>query len=181
MAGLRFTGAPLAKRTRLTIGRIELEAIPISHDAMDPVGYLATATCSGMRAAIMTDLGVVTSEVRAAVRHADVLVIESNHDEVMLREGPYPWNLKRRVASRHGHLSNVEAGALAGESVHRGLQSLVLAHLSETNNTPRVALETLGATIRKTRWRGRATAAPQHGIAGPFGDVSRVAGQLSLF
>jgi phosphoribosyl 1,2-cyclic phosphodiesterase len=181
MAGLRFTGSPLARQTRITIGRIELEAIPISHDATDPVGYVATATCSGLRAAIMTDLGVVTSEVRAAVRHADVLVIESNHDEIMLRDGPYPSNLKRRVAGRHGHLSNAEAGTLAGESVHRGLQSLVLAHLSEINNTPRAALDTLGTTIRKTRWRGRATVAKQDQIVGPFGDASRVAKQLTLF
>ena len=164
----------------ISIGTITLEAVRVSHDASEPVGFVATSTCSGMRAAIVTDTGVVTPEVRAAVKYADVLVLESNHDEAMLRTGPYPYHLKRRVAGMHGHLSNVAAGRLAAECAHRGLKHLVLAHLSETNNTPSVALETLRNSIRPTRWRGQAHAAPQHGVIGPFGDAAAVGGQLSL-
>ena len=180
LAGLTSTTAPVRAGSRLTIGSIELEAVRTSHDAAEPVGYVATSTCSGMRAAIVTDLGVVTPEVAAAVQRADVLVLESNHDEVMLRDGPYPYHLKRRVAGSHGHLSNTAAGRLACDAVHRGLQQLVLAHLSETNNTPAIALDAMGASLRRSRWRGRVAAAPQHGVMGPFGDAASVAGQLSL-
>lgn len=164
----------------LSIGSITLEAVRVSHDAAEPVGFVATSTCSGMRAAIVTDTGVVTPEVRTAVRHADVLVLESNHDVEMLRTGPYPYSLKRRVAGSHGHLSNAAAGRLAAECAHRGLKHLVLAHLSETNNTPATALESLRGAVRTTRWRGQAHAAPQHGVIGPFGDAASVGGQLSL-
>lgn len=183
IAALARTPAPrtaIRAGHAFSIGALTLEPVRTSHDAAEPVGYVATSSCSGMRAAIVTDLGVVTPEVAAAVQHADVLVLESNHDEVMLRDGPYPWHLKRRVASDHGHLSNAAAGRLASDSVHRGLQQLVLAHLSETNNTPAIALDALAASIRKTRWRGRVAAAPQHGVIGPFGDAASVAGQLSL-
>lgn len=171
----------LAAGGGVTVGQITLEAVRTSHDAAEPVAYVATSTCSGMRTAIVTDLGVVTPEVREAVRHADVLVLESNHDEEMLRHGPYPWHLKRRVAGREGHLSNGAAATLAAEAAHRGLQHLVLAHLSETNNTPEVALTAMGAAMKRARWRGALTAAPQHGVVGPFGDAAALAGQLSLF
>ena len=170
----------VASGTRLTIGRIELEAIPVSHDAADPVAYVATAICSGMRAAIVTDLGVVTPAVSEGVKGVELLVLESNHDEAMLRNGPYPYHLKRRVASNHGHLSNVSAAHLIASATHRGLQGVVLAHLSETNNTPRIALDACGTIVRRTRWRGRVTAAPQHGVVGPFGDTGAMTGQLTL-
>ena len=180
LAGLPSPATTLAPDARIVIGQIALEPVRTSHDAAEPVAYVATSSCSGMRAAIVTDLGVVTPGVAAAVRHADVLVLESNHDEQMLRDGPYPYHLKRRIAGDHGHLSNTAAARLACEAVHRGLQHLVLAHLSETNNTPGVALASMAGAVRKTRWRGATTAAPQHGVAGPFGDAASVAGQLSL-
>lgn len=167
-------GAPL------TIGGVRLETTTTSHDAAEPVAYLATATRSGMRAAVVTDLGAVTDGVRAAIREVDVLVLESNHDVAMLHGGPYPYHLKRRIASPHGHLSNADAGQLVSEVAHRGLQQLVLAHLSETNNTPRIAVESMQANARRARWRGTLTAAPQHGVVGPFGDAGAVRSQLSL-
>ena len=164
----------------LVVGSITLETVRVSHDATDPVAYVASSTCSGMRAAIVTDLGVVTEQVRAAVQHADVMVVESNHDEAMLRNGPYPYHLKRRIAGTHGHLSNVAAGRLVCEAAHRGLQHVVLGHLSETNNTPEVALDSMRIAARKARYRGKLTAAPQHAVIGPFGDAASVAGQLTL-
>ena len=109
-----------------------------------------------------------------------MLVLESNHDEEMLRVGPYPYHLKRRIAGTQGHLSNSDAGALVCEMAHRGLQQLVLAHLSETNNTPQIAVEAMQSATRRARWRGKLTAAPQHGVVGPFGDPSAVGSQLSL-
>ncbi|MRR37028.1 MBL fold metallo-hydrolase, partial [bacterium] len=70
-----------------------------------------------------------------------VLVLESNHDEEMLMGGPYPWHLKQRIKSRHGHLSNSDSAALLAEVLHPGLEGLFLAHLSEVNNDPTVAQE----------------------------------------
>lgn len=164
----------------VTVGAIALATTATSHDASEPVAYVATGVRTGMRAAIVTDLGVVTDAIRAAVRGVEVLVIESNHDAEMLRVGPYPYHLKRRIAGEHGHLSNGDAGALVCETAHRGLQQLVLAHLSETNNTPRTALDAMRAATRRTRWRGSLVAAPQHGVIGPFGDLSAVGTQLEL-
>jgi phosphoribosyl 1,2-cyclic phosphodiesterase len=163
------------------IGTLSIAAVRTSHDASDPVGFVATSQRSGMRMAIVTDLGVVTNPVREAIRDADVLVVESNHDEVMLQTGPYPYHLKRRVAGNQGHLSNRAAGELVAESMHRGLQQVVLAHLSETNNTPAMALEAMRGVARKTRYKGVLSAAPQHDVAGPFGDAAGLGGQLTLF
>jgi phosphoribosyl 1,2-cyclic phosphodiesterase len=163
------------------IGSLSMTPVRTSHDAAEPVAYVATSERSGMRMAVVTDLGVVTNAVREAVRNVDVLVVESNHDEVMLQTGPYPYHLKRRVAGDRGHLSNRAAGELLAECTHRGLQQVVLAHLSETNNTPAVALEAMRAVARKARCKGALSAAPQHDVAGPFGDSAGLGGQLTLF
>lgn len=164
-----------------TVGHLTFEPFRTSHDASEPIGVVAGSTRSGTRAAIVTDLGIVTESVRSAVQRADVLVIESNHDEVMLASGPYPYHLKRRVAGNWGHLSNRAAGSLATEAMHRGLRQVVLAHLSETNNSPAMALEAMQGALRKSRYKGQLAAAPQHGVAGPFGDAGGLGGQLSLF
>lgn len=164
-----------------SIGSLSITAVRTSHDAAEPVAYVATSERSGMRMAIVTDLGVVTNPVREAVRHVDVLVVESNHDEVMLQTGPYPYHLKRRVAGDRGHLSNRAAGELVAECNHRGLQQVVLAHLSETNNTPAMALDAMRGVARKARFKGVLSAAPQHDVAGPFGDSAGLGGQLTLF
>ena len=96
------------------------------------------------------------------------MVLESNHDVDMLHGGPYPYHLKRRIASRHGHLSNADAGKLVSEVAHRGLQQLVLAHLSETNNDHGVARTTVSTALGRTRFRGTVSTAAQHGPVGPF-------------
>lgn len=183
-AGEALAGATtevIVPGTAFTVGTLTIEAVRISHDAAEPVAYVATSSRSGMRMAIVTDLGVVTNPVREAVRHADVLVVESNHDEVMLQTGPYPYHLKRRVAGNQGHLSNRAAGELVAEAMHRGLQQVVLAHLSETNNTPATALEAMRGVARRVRYKGVLSAAPQHEVAGPFGDAAGLGGQLALF
>lgn len=175
------TTRTLAAGDSVTIGGLVLHSVRTSHDASDPVAYVATSQATGMRAAIVTDLGVVTEPVREAVRAADVLVVESNHDPVMLQHGPYPYYLKRRVAGSHGHLSNDAAGRLVTECAHRGLRQVVLAHLSETNNTPETAMASMQRQAKRARWRGELAAAPQHGVIGPFGDTgSSLGGQLSL-
>jgi phosphoribosyl 1,2-cyclic phosphodiesterase len=183
-AGVALAGATthvVAPGAAFTIGSLTVSPVRTSHDAAEPVAYIATSERSGMRMAIVTDLGVVTNPVREAVRNADVLVVESNHDEVMLQTGPYPYHLKRRVAGNHGHLSNRAAGELVAECMHKGLQQVVLAHLSETNNTPAMALEAMRGVAKRTRYKGIVSAAPQHDVAGPFGDAAGLGGQLALF
>jgi phosphoribosyl 1,2-cyclic phosphodiesterase len=119
------------------VGDIGVTAFTIPHDAADPVGFVFEA--DGVRMGLATDLGYVPPNVRQQLRNCDVLVIESNHDLEMLRDGPYPWSVKQRVMSRVGHLSN-EATAGFLENEYDGYASyVVLAHLSESNNLPELA------------------------------------------
>ncbi|HJV35036.1 MAG TPA: MBL fold metallo-hydrolase, partial [Geomonas sp.] len=87
-----------------------------------------------------TDLGVATRLVHDKLRGCRALVLEFNHDEQMLLDGPYPWHLKQRIRSRHGHLSNAQGAALLEELLHPGLEGVFLSHLSEVNNDPSLAL-----------------------------------------
>ena len=100
-----------------------------------------------MATGFCTDLGVVTDTVRAALAGVDCAVIEANHDPELLRTGPYPVYLKRRIASDHGHLSNESAGALAVFLAENGAQQLILGHLSRENNTPRAALDAVSQAL----------------------------------
>ena len=170
----------LAPGQAVSIGSLCVEPFRTSHDAQEPVGFVATSTRCGTRAAIVTDLGRATDDVRTAVERVDVLVLESNHDEGMLESGPYPWHLKRRVAGSHGHLSNRAAGDLAVGCLHKEMRQVVLAHLSETNNSPAVAHESMQRVLKRARYRGTLSVAPQRGVVGPFGDAGGLGGQLTL-
>jgi len=121
------------------IGDIEVSAFVIPHDAADPVGY--TFRANGIKVAIVTDLGYLPELVKHHLRGTDCMILESNHDLEMLKLGPYPWYVKQRVMSRTGHLSNtVVSDFLADPEVFDGrAQYLVLAHVSEQNNTPDLA------------------------------------------
>jgi phosphoribosyl 1,2-cyclic phosphodiesterase len=90
-----------------------------------------------------------------------MLVLEANHDDALLWSGPYPWSVKQRIASSHGHLSNRAAGQLARELYHAGLAHVVLAHLSEHCNHGELAKESVGAALSRLRYRGTLTVAPQ--------------------
>ena len=116
-----------------------IDPFPITHDACDPVGF--TVECREGKVGVATDLGTATRLVADKLKGCRVLVLESNHDEDMLMGGPYPWHLKQRIKSRHGHLSNSDSAALLAEVIHPGLEGLFLAHLSEVNNDPAVAKE----------------------------------------
>jgi phosphoribosyl 1,2-cyclic phosphodiesterase len=126
--------------TRRVIGDIEVTSFPISHDAVAPCGYLLSA--GGCRVCLVTDSGEVTPEMLAVIGLADLLILESNHDRQRLLRGPYPLLLKQRILSSTGHLSNDQAA----DAVLRtwrldSVRWLWLAHLSRTNNTPRLALK----------------------------------------
>jgi phosphoribosyl 1,2-cyclic phosphodiesterase len=121
----------------LQIGDISVSPFTIPHDAADPVGFVFQA--EGVRMALATDLGYIPPNVKAQLKAVDLLLIESNHDLEMLRDGPYPWSVKQRVLSRVGHLSN-EAAATYLESEYDGQAAyIVLGHLSESNNLPELA------------------------------------------
>ena len=121
----------------LQIGDISVSPFTIPHDASDPVGFVFHA--EGVRMAVATDLGYIPPNVKAQLKGVDLLLLESNHDLEMLRDGPYPWSVKQRVLSRVGHLSN-EAAATYLETEYDGQATyVILGHLSESNNLPELA------------------------------------------
>jgi len=164
----------------LTFGSMSVLTVPTSHDATDPIAVVATDTATGARAAVVMDLGHMTLHLRNALRDVEVLVLESNHDEVLLARGPYPLSVQRRIAGALGHLSNREAGAAARACAHSGLQHLVLAHVSEQCNTPDHALATASAALARSRFRGKVSAASQDVVCGAFVAASRGGRALQL-
>lgn len=116
------------------IGDLRIHPFATSHDAHESVGF--TIEHGGFKLGICTDLGVATQLVRARLQLCHGLILEANHDIEMLLNGPYPWELKQRIRSRHGHLSNVDTLELLRAVHHEHLQTVVFAHLSETNNHP---------------------------------------------
>ena len=121
-----------------SLGSLRITAFHTSHDTDESVGYRIEG--SGIYAHA-TDTGCVTEEMRRFLRGADTVLLESNHDEEMLRYGPYPFYLKKRILSARGHLSNANCAAFARELAESGTKQIILAHLSRENNTPRKALE----------------------------------------
>ncbi len=139
-AGLRHLPEiyPFACGHEVRIHTLTVRPFSIAHDARDPAGF--TIGANGRRIGIATDLGHVTALVREHLRHCCLLILEANHDLQMLMDGPYPWFLKQRIRSRTGHLSNLDTCRLLADLLHPALEQVVLAHLSETNNTPAKAL-----------------------------------------
>lgn len=130
-----------APEETLVLGGLTALAFPTSHDTMQSVGYRFTA--DGASIAIATDTGRVTDAMLHYLPGADIALIEANHDEQMLRYGPYPAALKRRILSDNGHLSNAECTWLAAVLAHSGTKQIVLGHLSAHNNMPGLALRTV--------------------------------------
>ena len=116
---------------------ITVSAFSTTHDAVNPVGF--SFLSSEGKIGFATDLGMPTRLAAQELKDCRVLVLEANHDEQMLQDGPYPWHLKHRIRSRHGHLSNGEAKQLLSDISWPGLEALFLAHLSDENNCPDLA------------------------------------------
>ncbi len=119
----------------------------VPHDALDPVGF--TVECGGQKVGIATDIGTDTALVRERLTGVNILVLEFNHDKEIIPQSPYPWELKQRIQSRLGHLSNQQASELLGSLMHTGLRHVVLAHLSEVNNTPEAAYSAALSKVEK--------------------------------
>lgn len=139
-------GAPEVDRLRLfpgharsvRIGGLTLRPIPVPHDAREPCQFAFEA--DGRRLGVMTDAGAVTPRMCESLRECDALVLEANHDPEMLRAGPYPASVQRRIQGPFGHLSNPQAAALFERVRHGGLRLLLLSHLSQQNNCPERAV-----------------------------------------
>ena len=119
------------------IGDLIFQPFALSHDAVDPVNFVVSG--SDAKLGIATDMGVVTQLVYQRLKEVDLVVMEANYDRDLLMNGPYPWDLKRRISGSHGHLSNERAAEVIGDLAREGLQQAVLAHLSDRNNRPDLA------------------------------------------
>jgi phosphoribosyl 1,2-cyclic phosphodiesterase len=122
-----------------SIGEIDVDPFTVPHDAADPCGFIFHARTESIRMAIATDLGYIPPNVKLALKNVDVLLLESNHDLEMLKDGPYPWSVKQRVLSRVGHLSNTACAEFLMRDYDGGAHTIVLGHLSEQNNLPELA------------------------------------------
>ncbi|WP_338035351.1 MBL fold metallo-hydrolase [Halanaerobacter jeridensis] len=129
------------KQKEFTLGDCKIRPFAISHDAQEPVGYRIKS--SSAQIAVATDTGEITPEVQEHVKGSDLVVLESNHDLEMLKIGPYPWHLKKRIMGEEGHLSNDDAAAFAVELAQNSVQRILLAHLSQDNNVPELAFLTI--------------------------------------
>jgi phosphoribosyl 1,2-cyclic phosphodiesterase len=119
------------------IGDISVSPFTVPHDAADPVGFVFRS--EGVRIGYATDLGYIPPNVKAQLKGLDLLLLESNHDLEMLKDGPYPWAVKQRVLSRVGHLSNETASGFLENDYDGQAAHIILAHLSESNNDPTLA------------------------------------------
>ncbi len=136
---------PVTSGDSFKIKDIEIQTVPVSHDAADPVAYVFTN--KEKKAGIVTDLGFYDERIVKAFSNLDTMLIESNHDINMLMTGPYPYPLKQRILGERGHLSNEACGRLLGEILNDKVEHIFLGHLSKENNFPDLAFETVRMEI----------------------------------
>lgn len=158
MAGIDGLLRPTPLRERVSLGAAAVTLLPTSHDCREGSAF-RIETPDGT-VGILTDTGYIPEETGRQLLGADLLVLESNHDPELLRAGPYPLELKKRILGELGHLSNEEAARFAAASARAGTRTIVLAHLSKENNRPRLALDAVSRALAETGWAGRLSAAP---------------------
>lgn len=138
----------MEKRSTISLEDLEIKSFNIPHDAIAPVGY--TVNSGKKRVSIATDFGTFTEEIRDNIKDSSVILLESNHDVSMLKYGPYPYNLKRRILSEVGHLSNEDCGEALIQLIKYDLGKRVfLGHLSGTNNHPDLAYQTVITALQE--------------------------------
>jgi phosphoribosyl 1,2-cyclic phosphodiesterase len=145
---------PLEPGAAIAIGEVVVEAVPLPHDAAQPVAFVVRH--AGRAFGHATDFGRWTAAMHAAFRPCDALLVESNYDPGLLAAGPYPWSLKERILSPRGHVSNLEVGRFLSEELGERCRRVVLAHLSQQNNHPELAH---GVAARALARRGRSEVA----------------------
>jgi len=149
-AGLRPKVTPdaietIEPGTEFALKHLRVDPFPVPHDSREPVGYRVRS--GGVWVGVITDLGRPTALVASKLATLTVASLEFNHDPELLRLGDYPWPLKQRIRSGHGHLSNTQAAALLNRGIGEPLRHLLLAHLSQKNNRPELALEAARAVL----------------------------------
>lgn len=128
----------MEKRSLVNIDDLEIQAFNTPHDSISSMGY--TVKAEGKSASIVTDIGTFTEEIRQNIVDSEIILIEANHDVEMLKFGPYPYDLKRRVLSERGHLCNEDCGnAIVQIMEDNKFKNIILGHLSNTNNVPELA------------------------------------------
>ncbi len=151
-SGITPPGAQLRVLAQPTaIAGMEVTPFATPHDAAGPLGFVIK-TGEGEHLGIATDLGHITPEVEAALCGCGTVVLEANYDEHSLQSGPYPYYLKQRIASSHGHLSNRASAAQCLRLVQQGTRQLVLCHLSKENNTPGLAAAAIAGALEQAGW-----------------------------
>lgn len=179
--GLSALGPTVIQCGRSTVlDTMRLSCVRTPHDAAESIALVAEGA-SGERVGIAYDLGHAPDGMDRDLDRVDALIVEANHDEGLLHAGPYPPVVQARIASARGHLSNLAAARLARTVAHAGLRHLVLAHLSQQNNTPDVARRTVEGSLRTSAFRGTLSVAGQDRVV-QF-DVARAqrVEQLMLF
>ncbi len=173
---------PITPGEMLGLDGFSIEAVAIPHDAAGPLAFAVTATASGARVGVAHDLGAVPEALRRVFAACDALCVEANHDEELLRNGPYPRALQERIRGGRGHISNAQAATLAADLAGPSLQSMTLLHLSEVNNRPDLAERAVAAAMRRAGFRGGVSAAPRRSVGEAFvlGARRAVSVQLSL-
>lgn len=131
----------------IQLGDLKISPFSVTHDAADPLAFNLEA--EGVKISYVMDLGVLTELVRRRMAGSDLLVLESNHDLEMLRLSPYPWAVKQRILSRHGHLSNESVGKFFEEDFDGKAAYILLAHLSGNNNHPDIARMVTSKALEK--------------------------------
>jgi len=134
------------------IGDLNIHPFAISHDAGEPAGFVIEH--EGFKLGVCTDLGVATLLVRSRLQGCHGLVLEANHDTELLLNGPYPPELKQRIRSRHGHLSNTDSHELLEALHHQDLRAVIFAHLSEVNNRPELVRNSFQDLFQHPDWQG---------------------------
>lgn len=129
-----------------TLGDLTVKAFETPHDAPASCGYKLTAS-NGKTAVVCTDLGHITRTVWENIQGAEAVLIEANYDPDMLKNGSYPFELKKRIASNHGHLSNADCGRTVYDLLKTGTKKFILGHLSQENNLPDIAENTVLSTV----------------------------------
>ncbi len=150
----------------VAIGKMVVETFTKSHDASDPLGLVCCS--NGKRFGMATDLGRSTRVVEEHLKGCQALALEFNHDPVMLKEGPYSLDLKRRIRGPEGHLSNEQAALVLRTIGHGGLRNLVLAHLSEINNHPEIASRAASSALKDLGLEGVTISVARQDAPGPF-------------
>lgn len=138
----------VVKGQSFNVGDFSITPFNVPHDSSDNVGYLIEAY--GVVFCLLTDVGTITDEMKSIISRANYLVIEANYDPQMLETGPYPRYLKDRIKNGHGHLSNTQCAQALAENFTHTLKHVWLCHLSQENNKPELALNTISQTLEMT-------------------------------